>query len=875
MIEFYTEKEMELIETYIEKAYGSFNSVLHEIASPDIHVDICVIEPAPERNYYSLVTMGMGAHRMSVPPELADMHLERAELAISLPPDWKLDSEEERWYWPVRWLKILARLPIEEDSWLGWGHTISNPGQLPFAENTGFSGLILLTSPGETGQKGVCRLPDGGEVNFYDVVPLYREELDYKIASSAEELLDLFARDPEEICLLPVDLDRKNVCQSKKKRYAIKAADMEPLLTDWAGPEGCLATDRITVDGMPVGYCCREEPEEGCRDWDSGWRFMAGDESDAYMDDPEHSSVYSLNAICNYDTEIIPLLRSPYGTAFERDENGALRRAQTLEEDLTPGSRVSLLGPADIQYLEECCGSVDGYFGRMAAYLDEFIETGVREGRFTQRQAREDLDLALWCSFAYNNLDEYRWYYMAAQWMPFSEKYARGCGTWYYRYSVALTYCARLAEALEYAEKGAVEEPDYPWIWLQLGKLRSHFGDREGALEAVRRGLELEPDDYEFLTLRQEILAGSSLEEMEYHLIDAGADQDLQDGGDYGAALAKQAAVSGIVCSREGLERFMALFEPENWEQDAPFCSFNFDRGDRMVELVFCMNHASVSKLDPRWLVQLREKLCSQRWGQRFSGGLTYELAAAIVYWDHGTELIYENEEQGQALRVAVSPDGTERELEDDFNEQGSDAEDGLPPMVKLYLREGDQLSYAEVWIDGDIVTEHVGVCGDTGEVTECQLDSEDGWQEYLTGFLKCYYEQGYDQWPDEELCCLVVQFPVAPAELQAGAAPVLEPADEALREAAEIAVNEGLGWTGLGMADGWEAGRRMDDPDAYVLNLYCVAVDGALALTALREALEAESDVDCSRMKIAAKEAGAEEYRLVYSADGSGGFSL
>lgn len=63
MNEFYTEKEMELIEKYIEDTYGPFNSVLHEIASPDIHVDICVIEPTPERNYYTLVTMGMGAHR--------------------------------------------------------------------------------------------------------------------------------------------------------------------------------------------------------------------------------------------------------------------------------------------------------------------------------------------------------------------------------------------------------------------------------------------------------------------------------------------------------------------------------------------------------------------------------------------------------------------------------------------------------------------------------------------------------------------------------------------------------------------------------------------------------------------------------------------
>ena len=69
-------------------------------------------------------------------------------------------------------------------------------------------------------------------------------------------------------------------------------------------------------------------------------------------------------------------------------------------------------------------------------------------------------------------------------------------------------YCGQLEEALNYAEKGSQEDPDYPWIWLQLGKLRSHFGDKAGALEAVARGLALEPGDYEFLTLKKEIEAG-------------------------------------------------------------------------------------------------------------------------------------------------------------------------------------------------------------------------------------------------------------------------------------------------------------------------------------------------------------------------------
>ena len=36
----------------------------------------------------------------------------------------------------------------------------------------------------------VCILPSGEEVNFYQVIPLYRDELEYKLAHDADALLD-------------------------------------------------------------------------------------------------------------------------------------------------------------------------------------------------------------------------------------------------------------------------------------------------------------------------------------------------------------------------------------------------------------------------------------------------------------------------------------------------------------------------------------------------------------------------------------------------------------------------------------------------------------------------------------------------------------
>ena len=192
--EVYTIDEMEAVEEHIQKYFGKIEHVFHELVSPDIHVDICMIPPDGEREYYTLVTMGMGARQMQVPGELAEYRLERAELAIALPPDWKLDEvsmKDERWYWPVRLLKVLARLPIQSDTWLGWGHTMDN--QMPFAEDTKLCAAILAEPQNIRKEGFFCQLPGGEEINFYQVIPLYREELGYKLEHNAEALLEKLA----------------------------------------------------------------------------------------------------------------------------------------------------------------------------------------------------------------------------------------------------------------------------------------------------------------------------------------------------------------------------------------------------------------------------------------------------------------------------------------------------------------------------------------------------------------------------------------------------------------------------------------------------------------------------------------------------------
>jgi len=189
--EVYTEEELDAVERHIETNFGTYANVFHEIVSPDIHLDICIVEPTEERSYYMLVTLGMGAHRMNVPAELAERKLERAELAIALPRDWNIHENAEEHYWPIRLLKTLARLPIEDNTWLGWGHTID--GRSPYAKSTALSAALIVSGQVKKGGSNVCVLPDGDEVNFYQIIPLHKDELKYKLEHDADALLDRFA----------------------------------------------------------------------------------------------------------------------------------------------------------------------------------------------------------------------------------------------------------------------------------------------------------------------------------------------------------------------------------------------------------------------------------------------------------------------------------------------------------------------------------------------------------------------------------------------------------------------------------------------------------------------------------------------------------
>lgn len=206
----------EAITAHFESLFpGRESFVFHEMISDLVHIDVNILGPTAEQNYYVLYTTGMSDLPMTLPDEIADREdLKYAELYLFLPGGWDLGGPgslnsdlPESSYWPIRLLKFLARFPHEYHTWLGYGHTMPNgPEYAPFHDGVGFGGVVLSQTGGEL---EAVKAEGDRRVNLLFAIPAYKEEIEYKLKYGMEGLDQRF-REGE----LPMVLDirRPNLC---------------------------------------------------------------------------------------------------------------------------------------------------------------------------------------------------------------------------------------------------------------------------------------------------------------------------------------------------------------------------------------------------------------------------------------------------------------------------------------------------------------------------------------------------------------------------------------------------------------------------------------------------------------------------------------
>lgn len=338
-LEEYNGKDLQLVIKHIKRNFGDFDGffpVYDKNREVTPHpIKIAFIPPAQGRDYYTLATVGLGAYRGIETDPAGNRFVHRVELCAFLPGSLTEEQVTDNFQWVGRLLRQFGEMIQAESAWFGYGHSVSN-GEV-FDRSVGFNGIILDNIEKDGDFSDSVALSDGEEVLFLQIMPLYEEEMLYKIDKGPNALFNRlrsmyyerrFDEGQGDILSVPsfltgidiIETDRKNTCLDKNvKRRLLPKSNIEDLL-DWKGADGCFATDRITVDGCKVGIMYREKPVRGQPD--SGWRFLAGDEDESYMNDLTKMDIYSLNTIANYDVEIIEYLEYPVGTALRRSKDG-------------------------------------------------------------------------------------------------------------------------------------------------------------------------------------------------------------------------------------------------------------------------------------------------------------------------------------------------------------------------------------------------------------------------------------------------------------------------------------------------------------------------------------------------------------------------
>lgn len=202
--------ELSAIVQALEENFGPIENMYHETAA-DLPLDIVSVPKTEDMPFQKLFTIGMHSKEMAVPAAFAAQELAYAELALFL-------KKRPAGDWPFALLKTVAAMPFQQNTWLSDHHTIDLGG--PIVADHGFCGVLLLSLHGTDSE---LRLPDRKKVNYYLLVPLYAQEMQFARAQGVDALLDRF----DERGITPVfDPDRPNCC-TEPSTDAQEQADLQ------------------------------------------------------------------------------------------------------------------------------------------------------------------------------------------------------------------------------------------------------------------------------------------------------------------------------------------------------------------------------------------------------------------------------------------------------------------------------------------------------------------------------------------------------------------------------------------------------------------------------------------------------------------------
>lgn len=156
--------------------------------------------------YQIIYTDGLHKNCQSVAKK--HVEFERIELYFCLPNYWDIDQNK----WPIYWLDKLAQVPQKNNTWYGPGDTIP-AGNPPKSLTEKFeANHFMLVEPIEVAEEFDKMNFTEMNVKFFGIVPIFQQELDYKLRNSAKVLTQRLQKKGYSE---KIDLFRSPVCRKR------------------------------------------------------------------------------------------------------------------------------------------------------------------------------------------------------------------------------------------------------------------------------------------------------------------------------------------------------------------------------------------------------------------------------------------------------------------------------------------------------------------------------------------------------------------------------------------------------------------------------------------------------------------------------------
>ncbi|GHV81340.1 hypothetical protein AGMMS49944_31310 [Spirochaetia bacterium] len=144
----YSKEELFCIESHIQKHFGNIDLFINgtDRNNEDV-LKIAAIKPKGTRNYWTLVTIGVGAYHMNIPKEYVGIE-SRMELVMCIQPEWNCgaDIHNAPDAWPIDILFKMAQIPIEQKGFICRGLSVdfTSKGKSEFIRNTNYTSAMII-----------------------------------------------------------------------------------------------------------------------------------------------------------------------------------------------------------------------------------------------------------------------------------------------------------------------------------------------------------------------------------------------------------------------------------------------------------------------------------------------------------------------------------------------------------------------------------------------------------------------------------------------------------------------------------------------------------------------------------------------------------